>query len=78
MHHEFVCADIIDVDAEISASGEYHRSNLSRFSMRPNYGRKVVMHLIFVDYAPFAYCYGVLAALLLWKRFVRDLEALWP
>ena len=49
-----------------------------RFSMRMNYGRKLAMHLIFVDYAPFAYCYGILAALLLWKRFVRDLEALWP
>jgi hypothetical protein len=35
------------------------------------------MHLIFVDYAPFAYCYAVLAALLLRERFMRDLEAMW-
>lgn len=34
------------------------------------------MHLIFVDYAPFAYAYSVLLALVLWNRFLRDLEAL--
>ena len=28
-----------------------------------------MLHLIFVDNFVFAYCYGVLAALLLWGRF---------
>jgi len=34
------------------------------------------MHLIFVDYAPFAYAYSVLLALVLWNRFMLDFDAL--
>ena len=36
-----------------------------------------MMHMIFIDNFVFAYCYTVLAALLLRERFMRDLEALW-
>jgi hypothetical protein len=35
-----------------------------------------MMHLICVDYFPFAYCYAVLVGLLLRKPFLRDLDAL--
>ena len=35
-----------------------------------------MLHLIFVDNFPFAYCYGVLEALLACPRFMRDLDKL--
>jgi len=35
-----------------------------------------MLHVIFVDNFPFAYCYGVMAAILLRERFLRDLDAI--